>query len=70
MTDAIQQAIDYAKQDGCAYQLHVTLTNGQTLVGATLGDSSKGIGVESADGCTFVHFINPKHVVSVRLEWL
>lgn len=70
--DPIQAAIDYAERDrdGAAYQLHVTMTDGHKIVGATYGTSAQGIGVEDKDGCTFVHFINPAHVAFVKLEWL
>lgn len=72
MHDPIQQAIDYANRDrdGAPYHLHVRMVDGSTITGATYGNSAAGIGVEARDGCTFIHFINPAHVVHVRLEWL
>ena len=68
--DAIQNAIEYADGHGAAYQLHVTMTDGRRITGTTRGPGAQGIGVEDADDCTFVHFINPAHVAFVKLEWL
>lgn len=73
MSNPIKQAMKYASEvdPDEKYALHITLTDGRVITGETyVGGLKWGIGVKGDDDLIHVHFINPAHVMHVRLEWL